>query len=40
MHHIIPFREFDGDWKSANKLSNLVSLCEYPCHRKRHSKKN
>jgi hypothetical protein len=40
IHHIIPFREFNGDWKSANMLSNLVSLCEYPCHRKRHSKKN
>lgn len=37
VHHIVPFREFQGDWKAANKLSNLVSLCEYPCHRKRHS---
>ena len=38
VHHIIPFREFNGDWQEANKLSNLISLCEYPCHRKRHSK--
>ncbi|MDN4525288.1 HNH endonuclease [Fictibacillus fluitans] len=39
VHHIIPFRQFNGDWKRANRLSNLVSLCEYPCHRKRHSNK-
>lgn len=38
VHHIIPFREFNGDWKKANELSNLISLCEYPCHRNRHSK--
>ena len=38
VHHIKPFKEFNGDWKNANKLSNLISLCEYPCHRKRHSK--
>ncbi len=38
VHHIVPFREFHGDWEEANKLSNLISLCEYPCHRKRHSK--
>ncbi|MER1984860.1 MAG: HNH endonuclease [Solibacillus sp.] len=38
VHHIIPFKDFHGDWKKANELSNLVSLCEYPCHRKRHSK--
>lgn len=40
VHHIVPFRDFKGDWKEANKLSNLISLCEYPCHRKRHSKNN
>lgn len=38
VHHIKPFKEFKGDWKNANKLSNLISLCESPCHRKRHSK--
>lgn len=38
VHHIIPFRHFEGNWKQANRLSNLISLCEYPCHRKRHSK--
>ncbi|MGM7701944.1 HNH endonuclease [Pseudalkalibacillus sp. Hm43] len=37
VHHIIPFRNFEGDWKKANELSNLISLCEFPCHRKRHS---
>ncbi len=40
VHHIIPFRDFNGDWRNANQLSNLISLCEYPCHRKRHSKSN
>lgn len=40
VHHIIPFREFNGDWEKANQLSNLITLCEYPCHRKRHFKKN
>lgn len=38
VHHKIPFRHFMGDWKRAINLSNLISLCEYPCHRKRHSK--
>jgi uncharacterized Zn-finger protein len=38
VHHIIPFRRFNGDWEKANQLSNLVTLCEYPCHRNRHSK--
>ncbi|WP_106497166.1 HNH endonuclease [Lentibacillus sp. Marseille-P4043] len=36
VHHIIPFREFKGDWEEANRLSNLVCLCEHPCHRNRH----
>lgn len=35
VHHIVPFVYFD-DYKLANNLSNLVSLCE-PCHRVRHS---
>ncbi|WP_246946189.1 HNH endonuclease [Bacillus pinisoli] len=38
VHHIKPFRSFDGDWRRANQLSNLISLCEYPCHRRRHGK--
>lgn len=38
VHHIIPFRNFNGEWKKANEISNLITLCEYPCHRKRHSK--
>ena len=38
VHHIIPFKQFNGDWKKANQLSNLISLCEFPCHRKRHSR--
>jgi endogenous inhibitor of DNA gyrase (YacG/DUF329 family) len=37
VHHI-PFRNFNGDWQKANELTNLVSLCEHPCHRKKHSK--
>lgn len=32
VHHITPFREFsDGDYKQANKLDNLISLCR-ACH--------
>lgn len=31
VHHIIPFRYFNGDYISANKLSNLVTLCRH-CH--------
>jgi len=38
VHHIIPFRNFNGDWEKANQLTNLITLCEYPCHRIRHSK--
>lgn len=37
VHHIIPFRKFEGDWEKANRLTNLISLCEHPCHRKKHS---
>lgn len=33
VHHIVPFRWFDGDWQKANALANLVTLCK-PCHRK------
>jgi 5-methylcytosine-specific restriction endonuclease McrA len=32
VHHIRPFRFFD-DFRPANELSNLVTLCK-PCHRK------
>lgn len=31
VHHIIPYRNFRNDWESANKLSNLISLCRQ-CH--------
>lgn len=31
VHHIKPYREFDGDWQSANELSNLITLCA-SCH--------
>lgn len=31
VHHIRRLADFDGDWKSANKLSNLVCLCR-DCH--------
>ena len=37
VHHIIPFRNFNGEWERANVLNNLICLCEYPCHRKKHS---
>lgn len=33
VHHIKPFREFDGDWRQANRLSNLITLC-LSCHQK------
>lgn len=32
VHHIIPLRTFKGDWKKANRLDNLISLCR-SCHR-------
>ena len=31
VHHIIPVKEFNGNWRKANALSNLVSLCR-KCH--------
>ena len=31
VHHIKPWRDFDGDWKTANHLDNLISLCN-SCH--------
>ena len=33
VHHKRPYYEFDGNWKEANKLDNLVSLCP-SCHMK------
>lgn len=33
VHHIVPFRLFGGDWKRANVLSNLITLCA-SCHSK------
>lgn len=33
VHHIKPYREFNGDWQSANDLSNLITLCSN-CHAK------
>jgi len=31
VHHIKPIREFDGDYETANKQSNLITLCR-SCH--------
>lgn len=31
VHHLMPFRLFRGDWKKANVLKNLISLCP-KCH--------
>lgn len=31
VHHIKPFRTFNGDYKQANQLTNLISLCN-TCH--------
>ena len=31
VHHIRPFRLFEGNYKTANLLSNLLTLCGY-CH--------
>lgn len=28
VHHIKPYRFFDGDFESANQLSNLITLCQ------------
>lgn len=36
VHHIVPFRLFNGDYKLANDLGNLVSLC-IGCHGKAES---
>jgi 5-methylcytosine-specific restriction endonuclease McrA len=31
VHHIKPYREFNGDHKSAHHLDNLITLCN-SCH--------
>jgi len=31
VHHIIPYRKFNGDYGEANRLSNLITLCR-KCH--------
>lgn len=33
VHHIKPYKLFNNDWKMANKLSNLITLCT-SCHSK------
>lgn len=33
VHHITPFREFNGNFEKANRQSNLTSLCRI-CHTK------
>jgi 5-methylcytosine-specific restriction endonuclease McrA len=33
IHHITPYGEFHGDWKQANQISNLITLCR-KCHRR------
>lgn len=32
-HHRTPYRYFNGDWRTANRLSNLITLC-ISCHMK------
>lgn len=33
VHHIKPYREFNGDYLSANELTNLITLCR-SCHKR------
>lgn len=33
VHHIIPYRKFNGDYFAANDLLNLITLCR-KCHQK------
>lgn len=33
IHHIIPYRTFNGDYLKANELTNLITLCR-SCHAK------
>jgi len=34
-HHVVPCREFNGDWQAANAVSNLIILC-HDCHVRAH----
>lgn len=36
VHHIVPFRFFENDYKKANSLENLICLC-HECHAKQES---
>lgn len=36
VHHIVPYRFFNGDYKIANKIRNLITLCR-SCHSKQES---
>jgi predicted HNH restriction endonuclease len=33
VHHIRPYKEFNGNYWEANDLRNLITLC-YTCHHK------
>lgn len=35
VHHIVPIKEFKGDYETANRLDNLVVLCK-KCHQQAH----
>lgn len=32
VHHIQPFHTFGGDWRTANRVENLITLC-HRCHK-------
>lgn len=36
VHHKIPYRFFNGDWRKANREENLITLCR-SCHAKQES---
>ena len=36
VHHVVPFRFFENDYKKANHLNNLITLC-HNCHAKQES---
>lgn len=36
VHHLVPFRFFENDYKKANSLENLICLC-HACHVKQES---
>jgi 5-methylcytosine-specific restriction endonuclease McrA len=39
VHHIIPYRYFNNDFKNANELNNLITVCR-KCHRKLEKESN